>query len=98
LPDGNFSISGINALSHYSHLNPEQYETMAIWEKTFSELSMQYNEIEGIYKIEIWKYPAFMPGMSANKIVDKLSLFLSLKNEPDARVEKELEILIENMP
>lgn len=39
-----------------------------------------------------------MPGMSANKIVDKLSLFLSLKNEPDACVEKELEILIENMP
>jgi hypothetical protein len=98
LPDGNFSISGINALSHYSHLNPEQYVTIAIWDKTFSELSPQFNEIEGIYKIEIWKYPAFMPDMSGNKIVDKLSLFLSLKNEPDARVEKELEILIENMP
>ncbi|GHS90716.1 hypothetical protein FACS1894203_0060 [Bacteroidia bacterium] len=97
LPEGDFSISGINALSHYSHLNPEQYATMAIWDKTFSELSMQCNEIEGNYKIEIWKYPAFMPNISDNKIVDKLSLFLSLKEEPDARVEKELEILIENM-
>jgi hypothetical protein len=97
-PEGNFSKSGINALSHYSHLNPEQYATMAIWDKAFSELSMQYNEIEGNYKIEVWKYPAFMPDVSGNKIVDKLSLFLSLKDEPDARVEKELEILIENMP
>ena len=97
LPEGNFSISGINALSHYSHLNPEQYATMAIWEKTFSKLSVQHNEVEGIYEIEIWKYPAFMPNMSDKKIVDKLSLFLSMKNEPDARIEKELEILIENM-
>jgi hypothetical protein len=38
-----------------------------------------------------------MPGISGDKIVDKLSLFLSLKDEADARVEKELEILIENM-
>jgi hypothetical protein len=97
MPEGDFSISGINALSHYSHLNPEQHATMVIWEKDFSELSAQYNDMEGVYKIEIWKYPAFMPGVSGNKIVDKLSLFLSMKNEPDARVEKELEILIENM-
>lgn len=97
LLERNFNVSGINALSYYSHLNPEQYATMAIWDKTFSELSVKCNEIEGNYKIEIWKYPAFMPGISGDKIVDKLSLFLSLKDEADARVEKELEILIENM-
>jgi hypothetical protein len=98
LPEENFNISGINALSHYSHINPEQNATMAIWDKIFSELSVQYNDMEGVYKIEIWKYPAFMPGVSGNKIVDKLSLYLSMKNEPDARIEKELEILIEKMP
>jgi hypothetical protein len=97
VPEGGFSISGINALSYYSHLNPEQYETMAIWDRQFSESSMPYNDIEGIYKIEIWKYPAFMPNRSDNKNVDKLSLYLSMKDNPDARVEKELEILIENM-
>lgn len=97
MPDEDFFISGINALSHYSHLNPEQHVTMAIWEKTFSELSVQYNEIEGIYKIELWKYPVLLPNASENKIVDKLSLFLSMKNDPDARVEKELDLLIENI-
>ena len=95
-PKGNYSISGINALSHYSHLNPEEYETMAIWEKSFSIIDGQYNEIEGLYKIEIWKYPTFMPNQE-NGFVDKLSLFLTMKNEPDPRIEKELEIMIENM-
>jgi len=84
-------------LANYSHLNPEQYETFAIWEKDFADLSIQFNEIEGVYKIEIWKYPTLIPCQTDNKYVDKLSLYLSLKSEPDARVEKELEILIENM-
>ena len=96
-PEGRFCISGINALSHYSRLNPEQYDTLAIWDRDFPELSTQYNEIEGNYKIEIWKYPVSMPCMSNSKIVDPLSLYLSLKNEPDARVEKELKKLIENI-
>jgi len=97
LPDNNFKISGINALSHYSHLNPEQYETIAVWDRDFSDVSIQFNEVEGIYEIEIWKYPPLMPCSANSKYVDKLSLYLSLKSEPDARVEKELEILIENM-
>jgi len=95
-PEGNYSVSGINALSHYSHLNPEEYETVAIWEKSFSLIDGQYNEIEGLYKIEVWKYPTFMPNQE-NGFVDKLSLFLTMKNEPDPRIEKELEIMIENM-
>jgi hypothetical protein len=98
LPDKYFKISGINALAHYSHLNPEQDESIAIWDKNFVDLSIQSNEIEGIYKIELWKYPPFIPDQIDTKFVDKLSLYLSLKNEPDARVEKELELLIENMP
>ena len=98
MPEGNFSISGVNALSHYSRLNPERYDTIAVWDREFSESSAQYNEIEGLYKIEIWKYPVFMPHQPDNKIVDKLSLYLSMKDDPDARVEKELETLIENMP
>ncbi|MDR2914294.1 MAG: hypothetical protein LBV74_05625, partial [Tannerella sp.] len=97
VPEGDFSISGINALSRYSHLNPEQYGSVAIWDRMFSESFALHNEIEGNYKIEIWKYPVFMSGQPDNKIVDKLSLYLSMKDNPDARVEKELEILIENI-
>ncbi|NDV84059.1 hypothetical protein [Bacteroides sp. 51] len=97
IPEGNFSISGVNALSHYSHLNPEQYGAMAIWDKQFSSEDGHYNEIEGLYKIEIWRYPATIPYDSNGGIVDKLSLYLAMKNEPDSRIEKELEIMIEEM-
>jgi DNA-binding MarR family transcriptional regulator len=95
-PEKDFSISGVNALSHYSHLNSEEHETVAIWEKLFKLLDIQYNEIEGSYKIEIWKYPTSMPNQD-NRFVDKLSLYLSMKDEPDPRIEKELEIMIEEM-
>ena len=39
-----------------------------------------------------------MPHQPNPKIVDKLSLYLSMKEDPDAHIEKELEELIENMP
>jgi len=97
IPEGDFSISGVNALSQYSHLNSEQYETRAIWDKLFNLLGAQYNEVEGLNKIEIWKYPTTMPFLSNHNVVDKLSLYLSMKDEPDARIEKELEIIIEEM-
>ncbi len=96
-PKGNFSISGVNALSQYSHLNSEQYETRAIWDKLFNPSEVQFNEVEGSCKIELWKYPTTMPFLSINNVVDKLSLYLSMKDEPDARIEKELEIMIEEM-
>ncbi len=96
-PKGYFSISGVNALSQYSHLNPEQYETLAVWEKFFDQTNGQYNELEGLYKIEIWKYPTTIPYQEEAGIVDKLSLFLSMKYESDPRIEKELEIMIEGM-
>jgi hypothetical protein len=97
LPEDDYSVSGINALSHYSHLNPERYGSVAIWDRRFTEPTVPYNEIEGNYKIEIWKYPTTMPGQPDGAFVDKLSLYLSLKDDTDARVEKELEIIIENM-
>ncbi len=96
-PEGMFSISGVNALSQYSHLNPEQYATLAIWDKYFNAEQGRYNEVEGIYKIEIWKYPTSIPYRENGRFVDKLSLFLSMRSDPDSRIEKELEIMIEEM-
>ena len=97
IPVGNFIISGVNALSEYSHLNSEQYETRAIWDKLFNMPRNDFNELEGLYKIELWKYPTILPSFSNQNVVDKLSLYLSMKDEPDARIEKELEIMIEEM-
>lgn len=97
IEESRFSVSGVNALSHYSHLNPEQYGSFAIWEKMFNPLEGDYNEIEGLYSVEVWKYPTTIPYRPENGIVDKLSLFLSMKDDPDSRIEKELEIMIEEM-
>lgn len=97
LPEGDFSKCGVNALSHYSHLNSEQFETLAIWDKLFRPTGNRYNEVEGLNRIELWKYPTTMPFLHNHDVVDKLSLYLSLKDDPDARIEKELEIMIEEM-
>lgn len=96
-PVADFSISGVNALSQYSHINTEQYETLAIWDKLFNSSDTHYNGLEGLYKIEIWKYPTTMPFLINLKVVDKLSLYLTMREDPDARIEKELEIMIEKM-
>jgi hypothetical protein len=91
-----FYISGISALSHYSFLNPDEQETVAIWEKDFNPGNNQYSDWDDFdfkYKIEIWKYSPTM-GSWQDEYVDKLSLYLSLKDDNDPRVENELETLI----
>ena len=97
LPSVKMAISGINALSHYSHLNPERRQTLAIYEKDYNESirDIQLFEDEGNTRIEVWIYPPEMFQLSG--YVDKLSLYLSMRDIRDARVEKELEIIIENM-
>lgn len=97
ISEENFSIGGVNALSQYSHLNPEKCGTLSVWEKYFTMNDGQYNEMEGFYRIEVWKYPTSIPFNPKRKVVDKLSLYLSMKDDPDSRIEKELEIMIEEM-
>lgn len=97
LPSVKMAISGINALSYYSHLNPERRQTLAIYEKDYNESikDIQLFEDEGNTRIEVWIYPSEM--FPSSGYVDKLSLYLSMQDIHDARVEKELEIIIENM-
>ena len=97
LPSVKMAISGINALSHYSHLNPERRQTLAIYENDYNESikDIQLFEDEGNTRIEVWIYPSEM--FPSSGYVDKLSLYLSMQDIHDARVEKELEIIIENM-
>ena len=97
LPSVKMAISGINALSHYSHLNPERRQTFAIYEKDYNESikDIQLFEDEGNTRIEVWIYPPEM--FPSSGYVDELSLYLSMQDIHDARVEKELEIIIEKM-
>ena len=62
---------------------------------SFNDISKLFSyDLEGKFCIEIWKYE---PVGSSNKFVDKLSLALSLQDDIDPRVNKEVEQLIENI-
>lgn len=81
---------GISALSEYSMLAPEEFPTKVLTSTEFRNLAsagiitypMRDNQ-----RIEIWTYPP----LTEKGSVDKLSLFLTLKDDQDPRVEKELE-------
>lgn len=96
--EGNKRISSINALSHFTSLNQVKQQTFAFDKKGFDELLLSnpdYNSIEGTTVIQEWIYP---PTISLeSEYVDPLSLWLSLKDDKNPRVEDALEQLIENM-
>lgn len=94
-----FYVGGISALSHYSFLNPDDQTTLAVWERDFVPGNRSYREWgsqDFKYKIEIWKYPPEM-GIGQGEYVDRLSLYLSLQEDNDPRVEKELENIIDEI-
>ncbi|RHJ82570.1 hypothetical protein [Parabacteroides sp. AM08-6] len=97
-------ISGVNALAHYSSLNPDGYAYVALDIDTFKSLKSK-NELKGLNKqedgktiLEVWKYHPLTSSEDTDaRYVDKLSLYLSLRNDKDPRIEKELEIMLEKM-
>lgn len=89
-------IGGIEALSHYSSLNPDGQKTRIVTDEEMKRIksSCYLDKTEGTTRIEVWKYP---PLLCDEGYVDRLSLYLSLKDDKDPRVEKELEKMIEKI-
>ena len=90
-PEGD--IGGISALSHYSMLVPEDVPTRVLSVEWLRERKSSIPELlsfEDTQRIEIWKYPP----SGTSGYVDKLSLFLTLKDDNDPRVEKEIAIMM----
>ena len=95
--EGTYRITNISALSHYSMLNPDRYDSIAVLDSDFRKAKWKNltNEIEGNYRIEVWCYePAMFPD---KRFVDKLSLVLSLQDDHDPRVEGEVERVLNEM-
>jgi len=89
----NFPLAGISALSEYSNLNDNPDRTFAVYGRDFSDEAKNSLEFHGSY-VELWKYdPKLLAG--DNGCVDKLSLYLSLKDDPDPRVSGELNDMME---
>ena len=102
LSETNFPVCGINALAHYTRLNPDPERMVMMSSKQFKELKVSGalvhpNEFDGDILIEAWKYPPVSEAAANAAWVDKLSLAISLRNDTDPRVEKEVEQLIDNM-
>lgn len=87
-------IGGIDTLSHYSMLVGENVPTRVFTADEIKELRLTLERFEDVQRVEVWKYPP----IAADGFVDRLSLYLTLRDDNDPRVEKELETMINEMP
>ena len=97
-----YPVCGINALAHYTHLNPDPERMVMMIASQFRSLAVAKaiqnpNEYDGNIVIEVWRYPPVTGSRETPLWVDKLSLALSLRDDTDARVEGEVEQLINKM-
>lgn len=96
-------IAGESALSAYTGLAPPRIQRLAVAASSWNQLARDHGLKETFARdpagdeIETWSYA---PGAltTDNRIVDRLSLYLSLRDHPDERVEKAAEDLIEAFP
>lgn len=88
-------VSGETALAYYSMLSEPKQDTIAIGKDAFRLSKQLYGKLDkkyGFHKLEIWHYdPAHL---SKGSEVDKLSLYLTLKDHEDERVQGALKNLI----
>ena len=91
-------ISGVNALASYTMLNEESRQYCAVSKKDFKALKIAVDKQFGQSEIQVWKYKPQI--LSSTGVVDKLSLYLSLKGNEneDERIQIGLERLIDEMP
>lgn len=91
------TYGGITALSHYTHLNPEETNTYVMDTRQYRELQTSGalknpNEVEGNIRLEVWNYPPL-----SLDYADPISLYLTLKEDKDPRVGNELELMINKL-
>ena len=90
--------SGVSALADYTMINPDTYEHVAVSIDVFKKEVTAYSTADSFcpVHIEVWNYN---PGLFADNdgIVDKISLYLSMKDNVDERVQYQLNKMIENI-
>ena len=102
--DLNLLICNTSAMPVYTDLNPSRQEYYSIEKTVFYDLQKSHtlvnpNEYEGKYALEVWKYnPLTLVDELQNDmaVVDPLSLYLSLKDSQDERIEMGLDQILEN--
>ena len=99
-PQKGLPLSGILALAQYSNLSEPSRKTVAVdgsqWQgmQRESVITKVPPTEEAATSVEVWKYSLHTWG----KTVDLLSLYLSLRDSPDERVQGALDLLLERFP
>lgn len=94
-------LAGLSALSYFSMLAPPEPTVYAVSGKTWRTAmkSGAFRVIpmaeSGSQELEIWRYTPSV--LTANDIADPLSVYLSLRDSDDERVETALEALLESV-
>lgn len=90
-------LAGISALSHETLIADDLNPTYAL-EQSLVRKYLEKGILTGTddpedadTRLEVWSYN---PNQLADRVVDPLSLYLSLRYSPDERVQQQLEILI----
>ena len=91
-------LAGESMLSRHSMLGAPRYETYAVYKGAADQKNLQlvdplWQPDNNVIMLEQWKYdPALF---ASNKEVDSVSLYMSLAENPDERVQGELEEYLE---
>ena len=85
-------VCGEEALAERTMLAEPQERHWAISKQEAQQLGADLHKEFGEHVVEVWRYEPKL--MGENKVVDRLSLYLSLRNAEDERVRKEVKKLI----
>ncbi len=101
-PHADLRLAGISSLSERSMLSPDPWTTYALHEKAVAPL-FETGVLQGCAEItdtdtrlEYWRYNPLL--LCDDKHVDPLSLYLTLREDPDERVQGELKSMLEDLP
>lgn len=99
-PDLTLRLAGLSALAHHTMLAeprlPVHAVSRAAWQSLKSTVDELPEAMPGAYEWQLWNYsPALQPDSDT---VDPLSLSLSLRDNPDERVQSALDALKEQWP
>lgn len=94
-------LAGLSALSRRTMINDDRLPTHALSLSAYQE-ALELGTCTGSHdadhanaRVEVWSYPP--ERLSQDQTVDPLSLYLSLRNSADERVQQQLEELIQGV-
>ena len=93
--------AGLDALADYSMLERPRHPVIAFWGKDWKDLGWWHNKPSipkqdpDAIEIEVWSYKPTL--LAKRDVVDPLSLYLSLRDDQDERVQMALEHMIEEL-